>query len=133
MAQKFIRASFASVALFALVPLTTVAQAPLAPPPQIPYGLSISTESAKHAAAASIAEARNNHWKMAIAIFLSRWGPRRGLGARHVKRPSFFVWPRMAAREMCRLLGRRALILRDCGHMAMFSSWSQIIRALAHF
>jgi hypothetical protein len=48
--------------------LTTFAQTPLAPPPQLPYGLSVSTESAKNAAAAAIAEARNNNWQMAIAI-----------------------------------------------------------------
>ena len=68
MAHTFIRTSFVSVALLALVPLTTFAQTPLAPPPQIPYGLSISTESAKNAAAASIAEAQKNNWKMAIVI-----------------------------------------------------------------
>src|SRR5882762_10800021 len=45
-----------------------VAQKPLAPPPQIPYGLSITTESAKKVAAASIAEAKKNTWNMAIAI-----------------------------------------------------------------
>jgi hypothetical protein len=58
MAQKFIRTSFVSVALLALMPLPALAQTPFAPPPQIPYGLSVSTESAKNAAAASIAEAR---------------------------------------------------------------------------
>ena len=68
MAHKFIITPFVSVALLALVTLTTFAQKPFAPPPQIPYGLSISTESAKNAAAASIAEARKNNWKMAIAI-----------------------------------------------------------------
>jgi glc operon protein GlcG len=45
-----------------------VAQKPLAPPPQIPYGLSITTETAKRVAAASIAEAKKNKWNMAIAI-----------------------------------------------------------------
>jgi glc operon protein GlcG len=68
MAQKFIGTSFVSVAFLALVRLTTFTQTPLAPPPQIPYGLSISTESAKNAAAASIAEPQKNNWKMAIAI-----------------------------------------------------------------
>jgi len=41
---------------------------PFAPPPPVPYGLSVSIESAKNAAAAAIAEARKNNWKMAIAI-----------------------------------------------------------------
>ena len=43
-------------------------QTPLAPPPQIPYGLAISTRDAKVAAAAAIAEAERNGWNMAIAI-----------------------------------------------------------------
>jgi glc operon protein GlcG len=68
MAHQLIRTSFVSVALLALVPFTIFAQMPPAPPPQISYGLSVSKESAKHAAAASVAEARNNNWKMAIAI-----------------------------------------------------------------
>lgn len=45
-----------------------VGQGSLAPPPLIPYGLPISTESAKTAAAAAIAEARAHGWTMAIAI-----------------------------------------------------------------
>jgi glc operon protein GlcG len=68
MAQNFMRTSFVSVALFVLIPWSALAQTPFAPPPQIPYGLSVSTESAKHAAAAAIAEAQKNNWKMAIAI-----------------------------------------------------------------
>jgi glc operon protein GlcG len=68
MAHKFIKTSFVSVALLALVPWTTFAQTPFAPPPQIPYSLSVSTESAKNVAAASIAAARKNNWTMAIAI-----------------------------------------------------------------
>src|SRR4029079_2665906 len=61
--------SFLSVALLALVPCATLAQAPtLAPPPQIPYGLSIGIEGAKAVAAAASAEAQKNGWKMAIAI-----------------------------------------------------------------
>lgn len=57
-----------TAALLALISVSALAQKPLPPPPQIPYGLSISTESAKQAAAASIAEARKNKWNMAIAI-----------------------------------------------------------------
>jgi glc operon protein GlcG len=68
MAHKFSSTSFVAVALFVLFPWPALAQTPLAPPPQIPYGLSISTESAKIAAAASIAEAQKRNWNMAIAI-----------------------------------------------------------------
>jgi glc operon protein GlcG len=47
---------------------TALAQGSLAPPPQIPYGLAITAESAKSVASAAIAEARRNHSTMAIAI-----------------------------------------------------------------
>jgi glc operon protein GlcG len=47
---------------------TAIAQTPFAAPPLVSYGLSISTENAKIAAAAAIAQARKNHWKQAIAI-----------------------------------------------------------------
>jgi glc operon protein GlcG len=57
-----------TAALLAMISVSALAQKPLPPPPQIPYGLSISTESAKKAAAASVAEARKNKWNMAIAI-----------------------------------------------------------------
>jgi uncharacterized protein GlcG (DUF336 family) len=49
-------------------PSIASSQATFAPPPQIPYGLAISTENAKKVAAASIAEAEKNKWKMAVAI-----------------------------------------------------------------
>jgi uncharacterized protein GlcG (DUF336 family) len=39
-----------------------------APPSNVPYGASVSTESAKKVAAAAIAEARKNNWAMAVAI-----------------------------------------------------------------
>ena len=68
MSQRFVGSSFVLAALFGLIALPAIAQTPFAPPPQVPYGLSISTESAKNAAAASIAEARKNNWKMAIAV-----------------------------------------------------------------
>ena len=68
MSQKLAGKAFVSVALIAMVGLPAMAQAPLAPPPQIPYGVSVSTESAKNVAAASIAEAQKNNWKMAVAI-----------------------------------------------------------------
>src|ERR1700730_4756938 len=68
MSQKLAGKAFISFALMAMVGLPAIAQAPLAPPPQIPYGVSISTESAKNVAAASIAEAQKSNWKMAVAI-----------------------------------------------------------------
>lgn len=43
-------------------------QTPLVPPANIPYGISISTDAAKKAAAAAIAEARKNNWAMAVAV-----------------------------------------------------------------
>jgi glc operon protein GlcG len=54
----------------AVLALTVVAfgQAPLAPPPNIPYGVSISPDAAKKVAAAAIAEARKNNWAMAVAV-----------------------------------------------------------------
>ncbi len=68
MSQKLVGKVFVSVTLIAMVGLRAMSQAPLAPPPQIPYGISVSTESAKNVAATSIAEAQKNNWKMAIAI-----------------------------------------------------------------
>ena len=44
------------------------AQEDFAPPPQIPYGLSIDIDGARTVAAAAVAEARTNGWNMAIAI-----------------------------------------------------------------
>ena len=43
-------------------------QTPLVPPPNVPYGTAISTDSAKKVAAAAIAEARKNNWAMAVAV-----------------------------------------------------------------
>lgn len=43
-------------------------QTPLVPPPNVPYGISISADSAKKLAAAAIAEARKNNWAMAVAV-----------------------------------------------------------------
>jgi glc operon protein GlcG len=68
MSKKLVGSLSVSAAVFALIALPAIAQTPFAPPPQVPYGLSISTEAAKNAAAASIAEARKNNWKMAIAV-----------------------------------------------------------------
>jgi glc operon protein GlcG len=44
------------------------AQTPLVPPPNAPYGVSISPDAAKKIAAAAIAEARKNNWAMAVAV-----------------------------------------------------------------
>ena len=43
-------------------------QTPLVPPPNAPYGVSISSDAAKKVAAAAIAEARKNSWAMAVAV-----------------------------------------------------------------
>src|SRR5882757_9525956 len=48
--------------------ITAIGQTPLVPPPNVPYGISISTESAKKVAAAAIAEARKSNWAMAVAV-----------------------------------------------------------------
>lgn len=52
---------------FALA-VTAFGQAPLVPPPNVPYGISISPDAAKKVAAAAIAEARKNNWAMAVAV-----------------------------------------------------------------
>jgi glc operon protein GlcG len=51
---------------FIQAPVT--AQTPLQPPPIIPYGLPITIENAKLAAAAAVTEAHSHGWAMAIAI-----------------------------------------------------------------
>jgi uncharacterized protein GlcG (DUF336 family) len=51
------------LALLALA-VTGFAQAP----PNVPYGVSISPDSAKKVAAAAIAEAHKNNWAMAVAV-----------------------------------------------------------------
>jgi uncharacterized protein GlcG (DUF336 family) len=43
-------------------------QTPLIPPPNVPYGASISPDAAKKLAAAAVAEARKNNWAMAVAV-----------------------------------------------------------------
>ncbi|HEY7334060.1 MAG TPA: heme-binding protein [Bryobacteraceae bacterium] len=56
--------------IFAALALAVAAfgQTPLVPPPNAPYGVSISPDAAKKVAAAAIAEARKNHWEMAVAV-----------------------------------------------------------------
>jgi glc operon protein GlcG len=53
---------------FVMLSWTARAQTALAPPPTTPYGLFISTEAAKKAAASAIAEAAKNRWSMAVAV-----------------------------------------------------------------
>jgi len=59
---------FAILALITFQAETAIAQTPLAPPPLTPYGLPISIENAKVAAAAAMAEATSHGWAMAIAV-----------------------------------------------------------------
>lgn len=68
MFKKCVGMSFAAIALLAVASLPAMAQSAFPPPPQIPYGMSVTTDRAKKAAAASIAEARKNKWNMAIAV-----------------------------------------------------------------
>jgi glc operon protein GlcG len=62
------RLALALAAHLCALPLCVMAQAPLPAPPQIPYGMPISTEDAKRVAAGAIAEARRNSWTMAVAL-----------------------------------------------------------------
>src|SRR5579863_9413313 len=59
-----LKRTFAAVALA----VAAIGQAPLVPPANVPYGVSISPENAKKIAAAAIAEARKNNWAMAVAV-----------------------------------------------------------------
>lgn len=67
MSENFVGKTSVSVAVLALIAFPAMAQT-LAPPPLIPYGLPISTESAKNVAAAAVAEADKNGLNDAIAI-----------------------------------------------------------------
>ncbi len=55
-----------SLRLFAALALTAAAFAQT--PAIVPYGTSVSADQAKKIAAAAIAEARKNHWAMALAV-----------------------------------------------------------------
>jgi len=64
---KLLALAVVTVLVFAFVPVG--AQQPVAPPPpQIPYGAPINLEHAKKVVAGAEAEARKNHWSMAIAV-----------------------------------------------------------------
>jgi uncharacterized protein GlcG (DUF336 family) len=67
MSWKFIQTLFFLV-VFILVASVAWAQKSFAPPPQVPYGLSINLDTAKKVTAAAVAEAQKNNWKMAVAI-----------------------------------------------------------------
>ena len=67
MSPKFVLVFFSFVVL-AGGASTLFAQEGFAPPPQIPYGLSIDIDGAKTVASAAVAEAAANGWNMAIAI-----------------------------------------------------------------
>ena len=60
MSLRLIRLSALSLAV--LCTMSAVAQVP------IPYGLSVSVENAKKAAAIALDEARKGNWKMAVAV-----------------------------------------------------------------
>ena len=53
---------FSAVLITVLCTTSVLAQAPN------PYGLPVSVENAKKAAAAALAEARTNNWRMAVAV-----------------------------------------------------------------
>ncbi len=64
---KLLSLAVVTVLVFAFVPVG--AQQPVAPPPpQIAYGTPINLEHAKKVVAGAEAEARKNHWSMAIAV-----------------------------------------------------------------
>ncbi len=67
MLRKFTPEFLFFVAFLTFAP-STFAQANFAPPPSVPYGMAISAETAKKAAASAVTEARKNNWNMAIAI-----------------------------------------------------------------
>ena len=60
-------ATASAIALLAALPARAQQQAP-APPPVVPYGMSIAMDAAKKAMTAAEAEAARNNWAMAIAI-----------------------------------------------------------------
>lgn len=70
MFQTFSRFSAFAVLFVASASITFAqnAPAPFAAPPAIPYGLSITLDSAKKAVTAAVGEARKNNWTMAVAI-----------------------------------------------------------------
>jgi uncharacterized protein GlcG (DUF336 family) len=67
MLYQAIKVSLVAAGLLMLPSMPAVAQS-LAPPPQIPYGLSIDLDTAKKAAHGASAEAKKNKWNMAIAV-----------------------------------------------------------------
>jgi glc operon protein GlcG len=68
MSQKLLESAMISAGLLAISSVPVMAQASLAPPPLVSYGLSISTENAKKVAAAAIAAAQKSNLRDAVAI-----------------------------------------------------------------
>lgn len=68
MIQKVFSSFLIGCVCIALASSNVFGQTPLPSPPQTPYGQPITIESAKKAAAASVAEAHKYNWNMAIAI-----------------------------------------------------------------
>jgi glc operon protein GlcG len=68
MPMRLMMALIIGAAILATAPVQ--AQQPAAPasPPAPEYGLPISTEQAKAAATAALAEARKNNWRMAVSV-----------------------------------------------------------------
>ena len=66
--RTMIVAAAAAVLLLSPVALQAQTNAPAAPPPAPPYGLSIGNEATKKAIAAAEAEAKKNNWAVAIAV-----------------------------------------------------------------
>jgi glc operon protein GlcG len=66
--NKFSQVLLIAIASLAIVEKATMEQTIALPSLQVSYGLSIDIEGAKNLAAASIATAKKNNWKMAIAI-----------------------------------------------------------------
>ena len=67
MLEKFVQSRLVTKAFFGLVLLPCLLAGAFAQMPN-PYGLSISVEDAKKAAAPALAEAKKNNWTVAVAI-----------------------------------------------------------------
>lgn len=70
MPMRLLMAVMVGAAILAAAPVRAEQAAPTAPasPPAPEYGLPINTEQAKAAAAAALAEARKNNWRMAVSV-----------------------------------------------------------------
>jgi uncharacterized protein GlcG (DUF336 family) len=68
MSQKLLGSAMISAGLLAVSSVPVMAQASLAAPPLVPYGVSISIENAKKVAATAIAAAQKSNLRDAVAI-----------------------------------------------------------------